>query len=189
MITAEDPGTAIGCPGSAITRPPLSDVTVVATDRPSYSPLERTMPDMREWVELSSQGIQALAVVIIVTSIIFGSLRYVAHLSKRIAHAYSAYKQLLGRSLLLALELLVAADVIRTVLLDLTAKGMEILGALVVVRTFLSWSLVVELEGHWPWQTSALAAQSQPARWAVSVPVPSAAPEVVKVSEANVDTL
>src|SRR5205814_2312368 len=85
---------------------PLSNVTVVATNPSSYSPLERTMPDMREWVELSSQGIQALAVVIIVTAIIFGTLRYVVHLSKRVAHAYSAYKQLLGRSLLLALELL-----------------------------------------------------------------------------------
>jgi uncharacterized membrane protein len=147
------------------------------------------MPDMREWVELSSQGIQGLAVVIIVVSIIFGSLRYVAHLSKQVAHAYSVYKELLGRSLLLALELLVAADVIRTVLLDLTAKGMEILGALVVVRTFLSWSLVVELEGHWPWQTSALAVQSQPARWAMSVPARSAAPEAVKVNGANVDPL
>jgi uncharacterized membrane protein len=50
---------------------------------------------------------------------------------------------------------LVAADVIRTVLLDLTAKGMEILGALVVVRTFLSLFLTVELEGHWPWQAAA----------------------------------
>jgi uncharacterized membrane protein len=147
------------------------------------------MPDMREWVELSSQGIQALAVVIIVTAIIFGTLRYVAHLSKRVAHAYSAYKQLLGRSLLLALELLVAADVIRTVLLDLTAKGMEILGALVVVRTFLSWSLVVELEGHWPWKTSALEAQNQPSRWAIAVPVPPVTSDAAKVREANVDAL
>jgi uncharacterized membrane protein len=115
---------------------------------------------MREWVELSSQGIQALAVVIIVVSIIFGSLRYLLHVTRGVAHPYESYKQVLGRSLLLALELLVAADVIRTVLLDLTAKGMEILGALVLVRTFLSWSLVVELEGHWPWQASALAATS-----------------------------
>ena len=107
---------------------------------------------MREWIELSSQGIQALAVVIIVASIMYGSLRYVVQASTKGARPYRAYKELLGRSLLLALELLVAADVIRTVLLDLTAKGMEILGALVVVRTFLSWSLVVELEGHWPWQ-------------------------------------
>lgn len=146
---------------------------------------------MREWIELSSQGIQALAVVIIAVSIIFGSLRYLVQLSRRVAGPYRAYKELLGRSLLLALELLVAADVIRTVLLDLTAKGMEILGALVVVRTFLSWSLVVELEGHWPWQAAPTAAQTEraspddvqngvsgtgqkieePAPWTVEVPV------------------
>jgi uncharacterized membrane protein len=118
---------------------------------------------MREWIELSSQGIQALAVVIIAVSIIFGSARYLVQLSRKIPRPYRAYKELLGRSLLLALELLVAADVIRTVLLDLTAKGMEILGALVVVRTFLSWSLVVELEGRWPWQAAPVAARTEPA--------------------------
>jgi uncharacterized membrane protein len=111
---------------------------------------------MREWIEVSSEGIQALAVVIIVVSIIFGFVRYVFQLVKRSPSSYSAYKRLLGRSLMLALEILVAADVIRTVLLDLTAQGLEILGALVVVRTFLSWSLVVELEGHWPWQAAGL---------------------------------
>jgi uncharacterized membrane protein len=110
---------------------------------------------MREWIEMSSEGIQALAVVIIVVSIVFGFVRHVLQLVKRVPSAYSEYKRLLGRSLMLALEILVAADVIRTVLLDLTAQGLEILGALVVVRTFLSWSLVVELEGHWPWQAAA----------------------------------
>jgi len=114
---------------------------------------------MREWVELASQGIQAMAVVIIVISIVFGSLRFLVHLSKRAADPYRAYKEVLGRSLLLSLEFLVAADVIRTVLLDLTAKGMEILGALVAVRTFLSLSLVVELEGRWPWRAADIASQ------------------------------
>ncbi len=116
---------------------------------------------MREWVELSSWGIQALAVVVIVASIAFGSVRFLIQLSRRAEDPYRAYKNLLGRSLLLALELLIAADVIRTVLLDLTAKGMEILGALVVVRTFLSWSVVVEMEGHWPWNSARVEAQSQ----------------------------
>ena len=109
---------------------------------------------MREWVELSSKGIQALAVVVIAVSIVYGSLRFLRQVSKRVADPYRAYKELLGRSLLLSLEFLVAADVIRTVLLDLTAKGMEILGALVVIRTFLSLSLVVELEGRWPWRAA-----------------------------------
>src|SRR6478609_7782829 len=110
---------------------------------------------MREWIEMSSEGIQALAVVIIVVSIVFGFVRYVLELVKRTPSSYSAYKRLLGRSLILALEILVAADVIRTVLLDLTAQGLETLASLVVIRTFLSWSLVVELEGHWPWQSAA----------------------------------
>jgi uncharacterized membrane protein len=116
---------------------------------------------MREWVEWSSQGIQALAVIIIVASIIFGSLRFLLQLSTHVTDAYRSYKRLLGRSLLLSLEFLVAADVIRTVLLDLTAKGMEILGALVVVRTFLSWSLVLEIEGHWPWHSTAARPHSE----------------------------
>jgi uncharacterized membrane protein len=120
------------------------------------------MSGMREWIELSSQGIQGLAVVIIVVSIVLGTVRFLFQLWKRVDHPYRTYKKLLGRSLLLSLELLVAADVIRTVLLDLTAKGMEILGALVAVRTFLSWSLEVELQGHWPWQSARLATEIQP---------------------------
>jgi uncharacterized membrane protein len=114
---------------------------------------------LRRWIEISSDGIQGLAVLIIVVSIAFGFLRYVLRLAKRTPHSYREYKRLLARSLMLALEILVAADVIRTVLLDLTAQGLEILGALVVVRTFLSWSLVVEIEGHWPWQSAALKGQ------------------------------
>lgn len=106
---------------------------------------------MRQWVELSSEGIQDLAVLIIVVAIIFGSLRFLLQLSTRAADPYPAYKKLLGRSLLLALEFLIAADVIRTILLDETVRSIGILGGLVVIRTFLSWSVVVEIEGHWPW--------------------------------------
>jgi hypothetical protein len=51
---------------------------------------------MHEWVELSSQGIQALAVVIIVVSIIFGTLRFLLQLSRRVTDPYRAYKELLG---------------------------------------------------------------------------------------------
>jgi len=116
---------------------------------------------MREWLEWSSRGIQSLGVVIIVVSILFGSLRFLMELRKQTTDAYRRYKMLLGRSLLLALEFMVAADVIRTVLLDLTAQGLEILGGLVAIRTFLSWSVTVELDGHWPWQSAALAARTE----------------------------
>ena len=64
----------------------------------------------------------------------------------------SARVRLRWRALLLGLELLVAADIIRTVALDPTLPNVMILAVLVVVRTFLSWSLIVEMEGHWPWK-------------------------------------
>jgi uncharacterized membrane protein len=59
---------------------------------------------------------------------------------------------MIGKSLLVGLELLVAADIIRTVTLDTTLASIAALGALVVVRTALSWSVTVEVEGRWPWQ-------------------------------------
>jgi uncharacterized membrane protein len=57
-----------------------------------------------------------------------------------------------ARALLLGLEILVAADVIRTVALQPTLNNVLILGVLVVIRTFLGWSLVIEIEERWPWQ-------------------------------------
>jgi uncharacterized membrane protein len=54
--------------------------------------------------------------------------------------------------MLLGLEILVAADIVRTVALEATLESVGILGLLVLIRTFLSWSLDVELEGRWPWQ-------------------------------------
>jgi hypothetical protein len=65
--------------------------------------------------------------------------------------AYSDYRGRLGRALLLGLEVLVAADIIRTVALQPTLGNVVVLGLLVAVPTFLSWSLVVEIEGQWPW--------------------------------------
>ena len=107
---------------------------------------------MRQWIEMASVGIELLAVVVIVGSVTFGSLRFLLDLSRRSPDPYSVYKNLIGRSLLLGLEFLVAADVIRTVVLETTPRNIGMLGALVVIRTFLSWSVVVETEGHWPWQ-------------------------------------
>ena len=70
---------------------------------------------MRQWIEMASVGIELLAVVVIVGSVTFGSLRFLLDLSRRSPDPYSVYKDLIGRSLLLGLEFLVAADVIRTV--------------------------------------------------------------------------
>jgi uncharacterized membrane protein len=110
------------------------------------------MEQFREWIELAAQGIEILAVVIMVSFIIFGTSRWLFHTYTKILRAYESYRVMLGKALLIGLELLVAADIIRTVALDLTLTNIALLAALVVVRTFLGWSLSVEVEGHWPWQ-------------------------------------
>lgn len=65
---------------------------------------------------------------------------------------YRSYRQLLGRSILLGLELLVAADIIRTVAVTPTLQSVAVLAVIVVIRTFLSFSLELEITGRWPWQ-------------------------------------
>ncbi|MFL6051463.1 MAG: DUF1622 domain-containing protein [Actinoallomurus sp.] len=66
--------------------------------------------------------------------------------------AYRLYRQSLGRAILLGLEFLVAGDIIRTVAVSPTYTSVGVLALIVLVRTFLSFSLEVELEGRWPWQ-------------------------------------
>jgi uncharacterized membrane protein len=107
-----------------------------------------------EWIEFAALAIEVLAVVIIVVSIVYAMVRYLirAAVGSDIAHQYRRLKVRLGRALLLGLEILVAADIVRTVALEATLQSVAVLGLLVLIRTFLSWALVVEIEGRWPWQ-------------------------------------
>ena len=111
-----------------------------------------TIHHLIEWAAL---GIEVLAAAVIVAAVVIiavtrGTVRYLFKLSNQ--GAYESYKHQLGKALLLALELLVAADVVRTVVLEPTLQNVAVLGLLVMVRTFLSWSMLVEIDGRWPWQ-------------------------------------
>ena len=66
--------------------------------------------------------------------------------------AYERYRANLGRGILLGLELLVAADIVGTVAITPTFESLGVLAAIVLIRTFLSFSLEIEIEGRWPWQ-------------------------------------
>ena len=68
--------------------------------------------------------------------------------------AYSDLRRNLGKAILVGLELLVAADIISSVAINPTFATVGVLGLIVLVRTFLSWSLEVEVNGRWPWQSS-----------------------------------
>lgn len=109
----------------------------------------------REWVHIAVVAMEIVAVAIIVAGLASGLLRFAieaAGQSTR-AEAYHRFKVWMGRTLLLGLEILVAADVVNTVALEPTLNSVLALGLLVVIRTFLGWSLVVEIDGRWPWQT------------------------------------
>ncbi|HUJ06742.1 MAG TPA: DUF1622 domain-containing protein [Streptosporangiaceae bacterium] len=85
--------------------------------------------------------------------------------------AYSALRQAFGGTLLLALEVLVAADLIRTVAVAPTLDNVLVLGLIVLIRTFLSFSLEVEIEGVLPWRRAAASGAGRPRQ-----PVRSAGP-------------
>jgi uncharacterized membrane protein len=106
------------------------------------------------WVEYAATGIEVLAVAIIVLVIIFATVAYLMKIMARQATitTYTEFRNRVGRALLLGLEILVAADIIRTVVLEPTISNVLVLGLLVLIRTFLSWSLVLEIEERWPWQ-------------------------------------
>ena len=84
---------------------------------------------------------------------------------------YRIVRTVFGRSILLGLEFLVAADIIRTVAVQPSLQNVAVLGLIVLIRTFLSFSLEVEIDGRWPWRRAALeGAASLPASPASSDP-------------------
>ena len=74
---------------------------------------------------------------------------------------YRDYRANLGRGILVGLELLIAADILKSVVVDPTLQGIAVLGGIVLIRTFLSVSLDVEINGHWPWETTRLRQQAE----------------------------
>jgi uncharacterized membrane protein len=118
-------------------------------------PEPQLIDHIREAIEWAAMGIEILGAVVIFAGVMRvaftrGTVRFL--LKQGEPGDYESYKHQLGRSLLLGLEFLVAADVVRTVALEPTLDNVAVLGLLVLVRTFLSWTLTVEIEGRWPWQ-------------------------------------
>jgi uncharacterized membrane protein len=101
-----------------------------------------------------AQGFEALGAAILVAGVIWSFvLAAVAwRRSGRPVRAYRVLRQAFGGTLLLGLEILVAADLVRTVAVAPTLDNVLVLGLIVVIRTFLSFSLEIEIEGVAPWR-------------------------------------
>lgn len=112
-----------------------------------------TTERITELAHLASAALEVAAIAVILVAAIIAAGRAAKWVYKGdSAHAYACFKETFGRGLLLGLEILLAADLLWTVAVEPSWENLAALGLLVLIRTFLSWSLEVELEGHWPWQ-------------------------------------
>lgn len=112
----------------------------------------------RVLIEPTGRVVDAIGVFVIVGGAVIASVR-LARPTCSGADRYRTYRQDLGRAILLGLEFLIAGDIIRTVGVSPTLENVFVLALIVIIRTFLSMALQLEVEGRWPWQhTSGIAA-------------------------------
>ncbi|MGQ0607556.1 MAG: DUF1622 domain-containing protein [Chloroflexota bacterium] len=121
--------------------------------------------DIRHAVEVVGLAVDAIGVAVIVVAIGIAGVAFARGLNRGLPLdvAYRGLRQSIGRGILLGLELLVAGDIIRTVAIAPTFTSVGVLAGIVAIRTFLSFSLEVELSGRWPWQAPATPPPPAPA--------------------------
>jgi uncharacterized membrane protein len=111
--------------------------------------------DYNETIQRIGEVVAAAGVAVIVVGTVIATGAAAVQSARHETLIYRRFRRQLGRTILLGLELLVAADIIRTVAAQPTLASVAILGIIVLIRTFLSFSLEVELTGRWPWQKNA----------------------------------
>ncbi|WP_210481216.1 DUF1622 domain-containing protein [Naasia sp. SYSU D00948] len=110
--------------------------------------------EFQEVVEAVGSAVDGAGVLAILVGAAAAVVIAAPRLLRRERGVYGRFRRFLGRSILLGLELLVAADIIRTVAVAPTLESVAVLALIVLIRTFLSWSLELEITGRWPWQKS-----------------------------------
>jgi uncharacterized membrane protein len=111
-----------------------------------------TMEYYRHIMDLVGTAIDGIGVFVIIGGAIVATARLALHRKQKTGNYYSLYRQDVGRAILLGLEFLIAGDIIRTVVVAPTMQNVLVLGLIVLIRTFLSLSLQLEIEGKLPWR-------------------------------------
>jgi uncharacterized membrane protein len=106
----------------------------------------------RHIMEMVGTGVDGVGVFIVAGGMIVATARLAVHRAHDTGNYYSLYRQDVGRAILLGLEFLIAGDIIRTVVVAPTLQNVVVLGLIVLIRTFLSLSLQLEIEGKLPWR-------------------------------------
>ncbi|WP_150239625.1 DUF1622 domain-containing protein [Nocardiopsis quinghaiensis] len=114
-----------------------------------------------EVVEAVGTAIEVAGVAVIAVGTAAATAAFLYRFAHRtpLAEIYRSYRHGVGRAILLGLEFLVAGDIIRTVAIEPSFRSVGVLAGIVLIRTFLSFSLEVELENRWPWQRPRTAAE------------------------------
>jgi len=103
-----------------------------------------------DWV---SRGFEVVGIGVLVVGFLAGVVKSVlAYAGGQREGAYDLVRRYFGRSILLGLEILIAADLIRTVAIDPTLQNVLVLGLIILIRTFLSFTLEIEIDGIVPWR-------------------------------------
>ena len=106
-------------------------------------------------IQTIGEVIDVVGVLAIVIGVVYAILDAAFRGLRRVSPIYTRFRRVLGRAILLGLELLVAADIFKTVAVTPTLDSVVVLAIIVLIRTFLSWSLELEISGRWPWQKRA----------------------------------
>lgn len=114
-------------------------------------------------IETVGETIDVIGVIAIVVGVVYAIIDAALRGLRRVSPVYTRFRRVLGRAILLGLELLVAADIIKTVAVTPTLDSVAVLAVIVLIRTFLSWSLELEISGRWPWQKRAALVDGEPA--------------------------
>jgi uncharacterized membrane protein len=112
------------------------------------------MESFRPIMELIGTGVDGVGVLIVAGGMLVATVRLATRRAQETGNYYSLYRQDVGRAILLGLEFLIAGDIIRTVVVAPTLQNVVVLGMIVLIRTFLSLSLQLEIEGKLPWRRS-----------------------------------
>ena len=107
-------------------------------------------------MEIIGTAVDGVGVVIVAVGALVATARLLVRRRHNTGNYYSSYRQDIGRAILLGLEFLIAGDIIRTVVVAPTIQNVLVLGLIVLIRTFLSLSLQLEIEGRLPWRREGL---------------------------------
>ena len=114
------------------------------------------MENFRQLMEIIGTAVDGVGVFIVAAGALVATARLLVHRAHNTGNYYASYRQDIGRAILLGLEFLIAGDIIRTVVVAPTIQNVLVLGLIVLIRTFLSLSLQLEIEGRLPWQREGL---------------------------------